>query len=179
MSDDERRRAKSLRESATIDTLSVFASGFIFAIFGGLLGALGGAIAMVITARLLELPFGQWIPHGLATFAILGAAYAGWSVWIPYRAQRAEERPLEEDVEGGVVEVLDVEAFIAWDEGGRVPGFSFDVGDGTPLVVRGDALRDAVGTGAFPCRRFTVVRLPVTKHALSVEPRGEPLPVRA
>jgi hypothetical protein len=52
------------------------------------------------------------------------------------------------------------------------------VAEAEKLLVRGQALSSFVEAGTFPCKRFTVVRLPVTKHVLAVEPRGEPLPVR-
>jgi hypothetical protein len=179
MTDEERARAQALLAQELPRLVVEGATGAIFIVFGLMLGALTGTIVIVFASSILGLPFGGWMRHGQATFALLGGALATWAVWAPYGARREKVRPLEEDVAAGIVEVLEVEAFIAWAEPDAVPAFTLDVAEAAPLVVRGEALAAAAADGRFPCRRFRLVRLPVTKHAVALEPQGDPLPIRA
>lgn len=178
MTEEERLRAQAIHDAEVPGIASeVFAAAGSLVV-GAMLGGFAGTVLIVIAWSILSLPTGLWVVQGQATFALLGAVYAGWTVFAPRRARREKTRPLQDDVADGVVEVLDVEAFIAWSEFDAVPAFSLDIADEKPLLVRGAALAEAVSAGAFPCRKFRLVRLPSSKHALSVEPRGEPLPVR-
>lgn len=179
MTDDERARARKLLEHELPHPIAEAATGCIFTIFGVVLGGFAGAILVALASALLSLPSGQWALNGVGTFALLGGARAAWWIWSSWRARVERARPLAQDVEAGIVEVLEVEAFIAWADFDSVPAFTLDVADERPLTVRGEGIAAAVAAGTFPCRRFRLVRLPATKHALSVEPRGEPLPVRA
>jgi hypothetical protein len=179
MTEEERAAARALLGRAHAASALELATVATFSLLGALLGGLAGAALITLAGSLLHLPYGHWVATGVTTFAILGALLVAWMSWGPMRARLEKTRPLEEDLATGFVEVLDVEAFIAWSEFAAVPTFTLDVGEPTLLSVHGAALADAVAAGRFPCRQFFLVRLPVTKVALSVEPRGAPLPVRA
>jgi len=179
MSDEERAAAQALLAKAHGAAALELASVATFSLLGALLGGLAGAALVALAGSLLHLPYGHWVASGITTFAIVGALFVAWMSWGPMRARLEKTRPLEEDLATGFVEVLDIEAFIAWSEFAAVPTFTLDVAEPTLLSVHGAALAEAVAQGRFPCRKFLLVRLPVTKVALSVEPRGERLPVRA
>ncbi len=175
MNDGERARARTIfaREKGNIVGL-VLASAGLVAVSAGL-GVQIGAVLAAFVAQVLPIPFDRW----LGTFAVLGATIATFEVVQLERGRRERTRPLAEDVAGGIVEVLDVEAFVAWSHKDRVPSFLLDTGTEQQLHVKGDVLLPLVAAGSFPCRRFLLVRLPVTKKLLALEPKGEPLPVRA
>ncbi|MEZ0229398.1 MAG: hypothetical protein ACAI25_12285 [Planctomycetota bacterium] len=179
MTDDERLRARRILRLTPGDTAQEILAAIVTAIFAGFLGGFAGAILLAFATNILGLGFGPWVSHGVGTFALIAAALV---LLIAYRSsvlRREEWRPLVEDIASGIVEVLDVEAHVAWSEKDRVPCFLLDVAAEQLLHVKGECLLPLVEAGTFPCRRFLLVRLPATKRLLSVEPRGEPLPVRA
>ncbi len=173
MTDAEREIARALDTSSLA---AILGEGCLTAVLAGVVGLFAGAIVDVIVSELFRLPGGPWMTHGMITFGLLGVAWALWTVWKSHRKQTTE---LRDDIEGAIVEVLSVEAFIAWEERDSVPAFLFDVAEASQLSVRGEALVELVRAKKFPCRSFGLVRLPATRRLLSVDPRGEYLPPRA
>ncbi len=179
MTGEERETAETLLAETLIPRAELAVSGCVLSLVGAIVGFFAGAI--LLSAALIVGPFapGDWTWKGLATFAVVGLAFALSRVLAPIFRRNDQAERLAEDVHGGIVEVLDVEAFIAWREIDREPAFTFDVAGEQPFHAKGSVLAPLVAQGTFPCRRFTLVRLPSSRVALACEPRGEPLPPRA
>jgi hypothetical protein len=177
MTEDERLRAKTLLTRHGWTVRHVVASAILL-VLAALIGAFTGGAAMAIASQAVTIPF-AWANRGIGSFAVLGTIAMAWWIVFVSRDRREGGPSLSDDVASGVVEVLEVEAFIAWADKDRVPSFLLDVAAEQPLHVKGECLLPLVEAGTFPCRRFTLVRLPATRKLLSLEPRGEPIPVRA
>ena len=178
MTGEERETAETLLSESRVPRAELAVSGCVLSLGGALLGFFAGAI--LLSAFLIVGPFapGDWTWRGLATFAVVGLGLALSRVLTPFFRRNERVERLAQDVHGGIVEVLDVEAFIAWREIDRDPAFTFDVAGVEPLHVKGAVLAPLVEQGTFPSRRFTLVRLPSSRVTLACEPRGEPLAPR-
>lgn len=176
MTEDERRTARELLDAGSPSVGGTVARAVFVGLYGATMALFGGTIVLSIAIFVARLTFAAWVVKAQATFALLGLAYALWNVRRKHARSKAKVARLEEDVANGVVEVLDVEAFIAWEEIDReAPAYSFDVAEAQPFFTKGTVLAPLVAAGRFPCRRFTLVRLPGSKVPLACEPRGEPL----
>jgi hypothetical protein len=179
MTAEERETAETLLAETRVPRAELAVSGCVLTLVGALVGFFVGAILLAAILIIGSFPPGDWTWKGLATFAVVGLAFALSKVLAPLFRRNDRAERLAEDVHGGIVEVLDVEAFIAWREIDREPAFTFDVAGEQPFHTKGAVLAPLVEQGTFPCRRFTLVRLPSSRVPLACEPRGEPLPPRA
>jgi len=179
MTDDERRTARALLADARPGLIELIVQGLVQSFVAATVAALGGAVLMAIALQVTRLQAGDWTLKAYGSFAILGAAWGIFTAGLSFRVKSEKAGRLADDVSAGVVEVLEVEAFIAWREIDREPAFSFDVAGEQPFFTKGAVLAPLVAEGKFPCRRFTLVRLPGTRVPVACEPKGEPLAPRA
>jgi hypothetical protein len=177
MTEEERATAVSLLGETRLRFSQLAGSSCLLSLLGATVGFFGGTILLV--PFLGALGSGSNMFKGQLTFAVVGLGFALSKALAPVFRRNDRTERLAEDVHGGFVEVLDVEAFIAWREIDREPAFTFDVAAEQPFYAKGAALAPLVVAGTFPCRRFTLVRLPSSRIALACEPRGEPLVPRA
>lgn len=146
----------------------VVASAFITPLLAGsaimLLDGLGLHVNGLTTVKII------------ATCAVLMLAWHGWLVFGLTTQRRRIVAAIESDLAEGIVEVLQVESTaarrptndVAWS-----PAFFHDVGEGRFLSTQGPHLKPFVAKGTFPCRSFSIVRLPTARITLELTPKGE------
>jgi hypothetical protein len=180
MKPEERARAQRLAKASLASWIYLFlfmglAPSFLLGLIGGKLADEAGAWA------------GRAI--GLVPFTILALSYG--------RHERAWRRRYAADVAGGEVEVLEVETdravALEVDHSSVDPAIVIELGEGKCLLLDGQWAWNPEIFGAkvrpeeddppwwnglppphaFPTRRFTLTRLPVSGEVLGIEPQGD------
>jgi hypothetical protein len=178
LTDEERKAALALADRerprpASIVGTSLFlilAAVFLAPCFAGsaimILDGLGLRLDLVASLRIF------------ATAAVLVLAWEGWSVYETVAEKQRIVSAIEHDLGEGVAEVLHVEAASAvktFNGLSRGPAFLIDLGDGDAFFLQGAHLEPHVTKKRFPCRRFSLIRLPTARLPLELIPEGEPL----
>lgn len=191
MRDEERSFA------ADVDGLRT-APGCVLVLIGA--GAVGlGLLAGFLASLVSE----GWRTGGMVFGGVVALVAGALFFRRFVRTERAFRKRLDTDLAGGEVEEIVVECDEAieldLEDSSLAPALVFDIGDDKLLVIAGGSLRNTTLYGsddqlvdddalegfedvwwnglrpphAFPARRFTLVRLPMTGDVISLTPGGD------